>query len=144
MKIKLDNSSIRSFKDVTSFSLNDSQFPLLLSGHSTSNHLMLKKQYDQKSLLPTNKPLMPTYFYANMHVSTCRAYMLPTSTDDVFMPNVNSCIKSSQSSLTVPSVCLTTSVRNNVMKKHITCRDSTIKRPLKLLRKSPIVKIVNL
>ena len=74
---------------------------------------MLKKKSDKKShLLPTNKPPMPTCLYANMHVSTSRAYMLPTSTDDVFVPNVKCCIKSSQSSVTVPSVlpvCLTTS-----------------------------------
>ena len=70
LKIKPHNSSIRSFKDVT-FSLNDSEFPLLLSGHSTSKHLMLKKQSDPKScLLPTNKPLMPICLYANKHVST--------------------------------------------------------------------------
>ena len=42
LKTKPHNSSIRSFKDVTSFSLNDSEFPPLLSGHSTSSHLMLK------------------------------------------------------------------------------------------------------
>ena len=64
LKINLHNSTIRSFKDVTSFSLNDSEFPPLLSGHSTSNHLMLKKQSDPKThLLSTNKPLMPTCVY---------------------------------------------------------------------------------
>ena len=59
------------------------------------------------------------------------------------MPNVKSCIKSSQLSVTVPSVppvCVTTSVRNNVMKKSITCRDSIIKRPHKCLRKSTALK----
>ena len=131
-------------KDVTSFALNDSEFPRLLSGHSTSNHLMLKKQSDPKSrLLPTNKPLMPTCLYANTYVSTSRAYMLPTSTDDVFGPNPKLCIKSSQSSITVPSVppiSLTTSAHDNVIKKPITCRDSVIKRPGKCLRKSTIVK----
>ena len=69
--------------------------------------------------------------------------MLPTSTDDVFVPNVNPCIKSSQSSVTVPSVppvCLTTSVHDNVIKKPITCRDSVIKRPRKCLPKSAIIK----
>ena len=96
---------------------------------------MLKKQSDQKSrLLPTNKPLIPKCLYANMYVSTSRPYIeLPTSTDNVFVPNAKSCIKSSQSFVTVlsvPPVCLTTSVRNNVMKKPITCRDSVIKRPL--------------
>ena len=119
LKIKPHNSSIRSFKDVTSFSLNDSEFPPLLSGLSTSNHLMLKKQSHPKSrLLPTNNPLMPTCFYANMHVSTSRAYMLPTSTDDVFVPNAKTCTKSSQSSVSVPSVppvCLTTSVHDKVI-----------------------------
>ena len=78
-----------------------------------------------------------------MYVSTSRGYMLPTSTDDVFVPNINSCIKSSQSPFTFPSVshvCLTTSVHNNVIKKPITCRDSVIKRPRKCLRKSTIVK----
>ena len=50
LKIKLHNSSIRSFKDVTSFSINDSEFPPLLSGYSTSNHPMLKKQSDQKAV----------------------------------------------------------------------------------------------
>ena len=57
--------------------------------------------------------------------------MLPTSTDVVSVPNVKSCMKSSQSSATVPSVppvWLTTSVRNNVIKKPIACRDSEIKR----------------
>ena len=49
LKIKLQNSSIRLFKDLISFSLNDSEFPLPLSGQSTSNHLMLKKQSDKKS-----------------------------------------------------------------------------------------------
>ena len=82
---------------------------------------MLKKQADPKSrLLPTNKPLMPTCLYANTHVSTSRAYMLPTSTDDVFVHNAKPCIKSSQSSVTVPSVppvYLTTSVHDNVIKK---------------------------
>ena len=105
---------------------------------------MLKKQSDPKSrLLPTNKPLMSTCLYANMYVSTFRAYMLPTSTDNVFAPNVKSCIKSSQLSVTVPSVppvCLTTSVHDNVIKKPITCHDSIIKRPRKCLRKSTIVK----
>ena len=135
LKIKLHNSSIRSFKDVTSFSINDSEFPPLLSGYSTSNHPMLKKQSDQKSrLLPTIKPLMPTCLYPNMYVPTSRAYVLPTSIDDVFVPNVKSCIKSSHSSVTVPSVptvCLTTSVHNNVNKKTVTCRDSVTKRPRK-------------
>ena len=144
MKIKPHNCSIHSFKDVTSFSLNDSEFPLLLSGHSTSNHLMLKKQSDPKNrLLSTNKPLMPTCLYANTHVSTSRAYMLPTSTDDVFVPNAKPCIKSSQSSVTVPSVppvCLTTSVHDHVIKKPITCHDSIIERPHKCLCKSTTVK----
>ena len=86
LQIKLHNSSIRSFKDVTSLSLNDSKFLPLLLGHSTSNHIMLKKQSDQKiHLLPTNKPLIPTCLYANTYVSTSRVYMLPTSTDDVFV-----------------------------------------------------------
>ena len=105
---------------------------------------MLKKQSDPKSrLLPTSKPLMPTCLYANLHVSTSRAYMLPTSTDNVFAPVANPCIKSSQSSVTVPSVppvCPTTSVHDNVIKKPITCHDSVIKRPRKCLRKSTIVK----
>ena len=144
LKIKPHNSSIRSFKDVTSFSLNDSEFPPLLSGHSTSNHLMLKKQSDPKTrILSTNKPLMPTCLYVNTHVSTSRAYMLPTSTDDVFVHNAKPCIKSSQSSVTVPSVppvCLTTSVHDNVIKKPITCRDSIIKCGRKCLCKSTIVK----
>ena len=130
LKNKLHNSSICSFKDVTSFSLKDSEFPPLLSGKSTSNQPMLKKQSHQKSrLLPTNKPLMPTCLYANMYVSTSRANMLPTSTDDVFVPNVKSCIKSIQLSVTVPSallVWLATSVRNNVIKKPISCCDSVI------------------
>ena len=105
LKIKLHNSNIRLFKDVTSFSLKDSEFPPLLSGHSKSKHLTLKKQSVQKSrLLPTNKPLVPTCLYANVYASTSRGYMLPTSTDDVFVPNVMSCIKSSQLSVTVPSV----------------------------------------
>ena len=144
LKNKLHNSSICSFKDVTSFSLKDSEFPPLLSGQSTSNQPMLKKQSDQKShLLPTNKPLMPTCLYANMYVSTSRANMLPTSTDDVFVPNVKSCIKSIQLSVTVPSaplVWLATSVRNNVIKKPISCCDSVIKRHCKCRRKSTIVK----
>ena len=143
LKIKPHNSSIPSFEDVTSFSLKDSEFPLLLSGHSTSNYLMLKKQSDPKSCqLPTNKPLMPTCLYANTYVSTSRAYMLPTSTDDVFVPNAKPCIKSSQSSVTVPSVppvCLTASV-HNVIKKPITCCDSVIKCPPKCFHKSTIVK----
>ena len=57
-----------------------------------------------------------------------------------------SCINSSQSSATVssvPSVCLTTSVHNNVTKKPITCRDSVIKRPRKCLCKSTIAKNCN-
>ena len=69
--------------------------------------------------------------------------MLPISINDVFVPNVKSCIKSSQLSVTVPSVppvCLTTSVHDNVIKKPITCHDSIIKRPRKCLRKSAIVK----
>ena len=127
LKIKLYNRSIRLVKYVTSFWLNNSKFPPLLSGHSTSNHLMLKKQSDQKSrLLLTKKTLMPTCLYANTYLSTSRAYMLPTSTDDVFVPNVKSCIKPSQSSITVCSVspvCLTTYLHNNVIKKPITCRD---------------------
>ena len=63
---------------------------------------------------------MSACLYANINVSTSRTYMLPTSVEDVFVPNVKSCIKSSQSSVTVPSVppvWLTTSVRNNVIKK---------------------------
>ena len=144
LKIKLHNSSIRSFKDVTSFSLNDSEFPQLFSGHSISDHLMLKKQSDKKfRLLPTNKPLIPTCLYVNMYISTSRAYILPTSTDDVFAPNLKSCIKSSHPSVTVPSVLpiyLTTSVCNNVIKKPITCCDSVIKRPHKCPCKNTIVK----
>ena len=105
---------------------------------------MLKRQSDQKSrLLPANKPLMPTRLYENMYVSTSRACMLPTSKDDVFVSNVKSSINFSQSSVTVasvPTLCLTTSVHNNVIKKPITCRDSVIKRPRKCLRKSTIVK----
>ena len=147
LKIKPHNSSIRSFKDVTLFSLNDSEFPTLLSGHSPSNHLMLKKQFDPKTcLLSTNKPLTPTCLYANTHVSTSRAHMLLTSTDDVFVHNAKPCIKSSQSSVTVPSVppvCRTTSVHDNVIKKPITCCDPVIKRPRKCLRKSTIVKNCN-
>ena len=86
---------------------------------------------------------MPTCLYANTHVSTSRAYMLPTSTDDVFVHNAKPCIKSSQSSVTVPSVppvCRATSVHDNVIKKPITCCDPVIKRPRKCLRKSTIVK----
>ena len=62
--------------------------------------------------------------------------MLPTSTDNVFVHNAKPCIKSSQSSATVPSVptvCLTTSVHDNVIKKPITCRDAVIKCPRKCL-----------
>ena len=69
--------------------------------------------------------------------------MLPISIDDVFVPNGKSCIKSSQLSVTVPSVpsvCLTTSVHNIVIKKPITCCDSIIKGPRKCLRKKTIVK----
>ena len=141
---KPHNSSIRSFKDVTLFSLNDSEFSPLLSGHSTSNHLMLKKQSDPKTrILSTNKPLMPTCLYVNTHVSNSRVYMLPTSTDDVFVLNAKPCIKSSQSSVTVPSVppvCRATSVHDNVIKKPITCCDPVIKCSCKCLRKSTIVK----
>ena len=144
LKIKLHNSSICSFKDIISFSLNDYEFLPLLSGHSTSNHLNLKKQFDKKGpLLQTNKPLMLTCLYANMYMFISRAYMLPTSTDDDFVPNVKSCIKVSQTFATVPSVptvCLTTSVHNNVIKKTVTCRDCVIKRPCKCLCKSTIVK----
>ena len=79
-----------------------------------------------------------------MYVSTSRGYTLPTSADDTFMPNLNSCIKSSQSSVTFPSVppvCPpTTFVRNNVISKPITCRDSVIKCPRKCLRKNTVVK----
>ena len=78
-----------------------------------------------------------------MYVSTSRGHMLPTSTDDVFAPNIKSYTKSSQSPVTVssvPHVCLTTSVHNNVIKKPITCPNSVIKRPRKCLRKSTIVK----
>ena len=80
-----------------------------------------------------------------MQINMCppRAYMLPTSTDDVFVPNAKPCIKSSQSSVTVPSVppvCLTTSVHDNVIKKPITCCDSVIKRPRKCLPKRTIAK----
>ena len=78
-------------------------------------------------------------------VSTFTAYMLPTSTDDIYVPNVNSCIKSSHSTFTVPSippVCLTT-VHNNVIKKPITCRDFIIKHPRKYPRKSTIIKNLN-
>ena len=72
--------------------------------------------------------------------------MLPTSSDNVFIPNVKSCIKSSQSSLTVlsiPPVCLTTSAYNNVNKKPITCCNSVIKHPRKCLPKNTIVKTLN-
>ena len=105
---------------------------------------MFKKQSDPKTrILSTNKPLMPTCLYVNTHVSTSRAYMLPTSTDDVFAHNAKPCIKPSQSSVTVPSappVCRATSVHDNVIKKPITCCDPVIKRPRKCLRKSTIVK----
>ena len=105
---------------------------------------MLKKQSDQKScLLPPNNPLISACLYAYAYVSNSRAYMLPTSTNHVFVPNVKSCIKSSLSSVTVPSVpsvCLTTSVHNNVIKKPLTCCDSTIKHPRKCLHKRTILK----
>ena len=143
LKTKSHNSSICLFKDVTSFSLNDSVFPPLLSGHLTSNHLMLKKQSNPKTcLLSTNKSLMPTCLYANVHASTSRTYMLPTSTDNVFIHNAKPCIKSSQSSVTVPSVPPVypkTSVHDNVIKKPITCHNPVIKHPCKCLRKSTIV-----
>ena len=116
MKIKLHNRIIRSFKDATSFSLNDFEFSTILLGHSTRNHLMLKKQSDLESrLLPTKNPLIPTCLHANIYVSNSRAYILPTSTVNVFAPNVKSCIKSCHSYVTVPSVPpvrLTTSVHN--------------------------------
>ena len=103
---------------------------------------MLKKQSDLKSrLLPTNKPLILTCLYAYMYVSTSKVYMLPILTDTVFMPNVKSSIN--QSSVTVSSVppaCVITFVRNNVIKKPVTCRDSVMKRPRKCLRKSTIAK----
>ena len=51
-------------------------------------------------------------------MSTSRAYMLPTLTDDFLVHNAKPCIKSSQSS----------------------CCDPVIKRPRKCLRKSTIVK----
>ena len=41
--------SIRSFKDGIPFSLKYSEFRPFPSGNSISNHLMLKKQSDQKS-----------------------------------------------------------------------------------------------
>ena len=105
LKTKPHNSSIRSFKDVTLFSLKDSEFPPLLSGHSTSNHLMLKKQSHPKTrILSTNKPLMPACLYVNTHVSTSRAYMLPTSTDNVFVHNAKPCIKSSHIRSTTSSL----------------------------------------
>ena len=108
---------------------------------------MLKKQSDQKNhLLPTSKPLMPTCLYANTHVSTSRAYMLATSTDNGFVPNAKPCLMSGQSSVTVPSVppvCLTTSVHDNVIKKPITFHDSIIKCSFKCLCKSTIVKSCN-
>ena len=81
-----------------------------------------------------------------MYVSTSRGHMLPTSTDDVFAPNIKSYTKSSQSPVTVssnPHVCLTTSVHNNVIKKPITFRDSVIKRPGKCLRKKIAVNHVS-
>ena len=144
MKTKPHNNSICSFKDATLFSLNDSEFPPLLSGYSTSNHLMLKKQSDPKTrILSTNKPFMPTCLYVNTHLSTSRVYMSPASTGDVFVHNAKPCIKSSQSFVTVRSVppeCQTTSVHDNVIKKPITCCDPVIKRPRKCLRKSTIVK----
>ena len=105
---------------------------------------MLKKQSDPKThILSTNRPLMPTCLYVNTHVSTSRAYMLPTSTDNVFAHNAKPFIKSSQSSVTVlsvPPVCQATSVHDNVIKKPITCCDPIIKRPCKCLCKSTIVK----
>ena len=70
----------------------------------------------------------------------------PTSTDNVFVPNAKPCIKSSQSSVIVPSVppvCLTISVYDSVIKKAITCRDSVIKCPRKCLHKSAIIKNCN-
>ena len=85
---------------------------------------------------------MPICLYPNTYVSTSRAYMLPTSTDDVFVPNIMSCIKSSRSSITVRSVLplfLKTSLHSNVIKKPITCCDSVIKRACKCLRNSTIV-----
>ena len=87
--------------------------------------------------LPTNETT-----HANMPL--CKYVCLPlepTSTDNVFVPNAKPCIKSSQSSVTVPSVppvCLTTSVHDNVIKKPITCRDAVIKRLRKCLHKSTI------
>ena len=82
---------------------------------------------------------MLTCLYANIYVSTSRAFMLPTSTDNVFVPNKKSCVKSCHSSATVPSVSpvfLRTSVHYHVIKKPITCHDSIIKCP----DKSTVVK----
>ena len=73
-------------------------------------------------------------------------YVLPISTDNVFMPNVKSCNKSSQSSVTitsVPPVCPKTSVCINVIKKPITFDDSVITSLCKCLHKSTILKNCN-
>ena len=91
-------------------------------------------------------PLMPKCLYENMYVSIYRAYMLLNSRDKVLVSNVSSYIKSSHSYVTlpfVPPVRQKTFVRNNVIKKPITCRDSVIQRPRKCPRKSTIVKNSN-
>ena len=79
-----------------------------------------------------------------MYVSSCRAYMLTTSKDDIFRSNLDFYIKSSLLSVTVPSVppvCApTTSVRNNVICNSITCCDTVITCPRKSLCKITIVK----
>ena len=69
LKIKLDSNSIRSFKDVTSFLLYDLEFPALLSGHSASNHLMLKKFCDQKVVY--YQKINYSYQYVLMQMYMC-------------------------------------------------------------------------
>ena len=138
LKSKFHTNAVRSFKDATSFSLNDSSFPPL---HSTSTHQMPKNYSDQKShLLPTNKPIMPTCLNNNMYISVSRAYMLPTSPDDIFMSNSKSSYQSIQSFVNVSSsssVCPpSTSVCNHVTKKAVTCRSFVTKCSPKCPRKS--------
>ena len=101
LKSAVADNIVRSFKDVVSFSLNDSDFPPL---RSTSNNQIVKNRSELKShFLPTNKPIIPTCLATNMYLSISRAYMLPISKDDILMSSSKSCNQSIQSSITVLS-----------------------------------------
>ena len=123
LQSKVSINPIRSFKDVTLFSLKESDFPPLQS--SSNNHVLRTKMKKQQKLITShiNNPVLSTCFKSNTYVSTSRAYMQPNSTDDIIMSDTKSfknLVQSSTVPVPVPVQAvfpISKSVYNNVINK---------------------------